>query len=130
MRHLARFLPVVLCLCASSAALAASGYTISTFKNGQLVGARKVSNEELRAAATGMASAFQQASPSHDQLLAAARSLTAKERCFNLYGGRLAAASVEAGKIDTSVDAEAVLQDSIATLTEINNQTHVTCDMK
>ncbi|WP_227105137.1 hypothetical protein [Chromobacterium rhizoryzae] len=105
-------------------------YTISTFKNGQLVGARKVKPSELRNAAIAMTSAFQEQTPSYDQLVSVAQGMTAKDRCFNLYSSRAALASVQAGMLDASPNAEQFLKNSIASIEEMNSQTQVTCKMR
>ncbi len=127
-KNSAFFALIALCACAS--VCAAPGPTISTFKNGQVIGIRATTTEEVRAAATAMATAFEKDPPNRAALLGAAKAMTAKARCFNLYMGRVAMASIQAGKIDASANSEAFLQDSIATLSEVNDQTQVKCEMK
>lgn len=125
-------LSVVLVLCATAAQTmaASTAFTISTFKNGQPIGTRKVTAAELRNAAIALTSVFQEQMPSYDRLVSVAKGMTAKDRCFNLYGSRVALASVEAGMLDASANAEGFLKYSIKSIEEINSQTQVTCEMR
>lgn len=120
----------VLCAAATQTTAASTAYTISTFKNGQPIGTRKVNTVELRNAATALTSVFQEQIPSYDRLVSVARGMTAKDRCFNLYSSRTALASVEAGMLDASANAEGFLKNSITSIEEVNNQTQVTCEMR
>lgn len=106
-------------------------YVISTFKNGKQVGARKVNVGEIHAAASALNAAFQnESAPQYEQLFAVTKTMTAKERCFNLYASRSALASIETGIFDASANAEEFLNNSIRTIEDVNIQTQVTCQMK
>lgn len=128
---LAAFFLAALCTVATHSVAAPSiSYVISTFKNGQLIGTRKVNIVELRNAASTLSSAFQNEPPEYEQLLAVAKAMTAQDRCFNLYASRTALASVEAGIFDASANSEEFLKNSIASIEEINSYTQVTCAMR
>lgn len=103
--------------------------TISTLKNGQLIGTRKVNDSEFRNAAISLSQAFKEQTPSYEILLDVAKSMTAKDRCFNLYSSRFAIASIEAGKIDASQNAEDFLKKSISSIDAINSITNVNCEI-
>lgn len=120
----------VLCVATTQTMAASTAYTISTFKNGQPIGTRKVNVVELRNAAIALTSVFQDRIPSYDQLVSTAKSMTAKDRCFNLYSSRVALASVEGGILDASANAEEFLKNSIISIGEVNGQTQVTCEMR
>ena len=105
-------------------------YTIFTFKNGQRLGARVVKPIELRNAAVGMTTAFREAKPSYAVLLDVAKSMTAKDRCFNLFSSRIALASASSGLLDVSANAEEFLKNSVASIEEVNGQTQVACEMR
>ena len=109
---------------------APDSYSISTLKNGQQIGLRKVSSVEMRQSSSALANAFQEKRPSYDEMLDVAASMTAKDRCFNLFSAKLAVGAVEAGKIDVSATAESFLKDTIATIDQINKQTNVSCEIK
>lgn len=121
---------VVLCAATTQTMAASTAYTISTFKNSQPIGTRKVNAVELRNAAIAMTSAFQDQIPSYDLLVSVAKGMTAKDRCFNLYSLRVALASVEGGILDTSANAEEFLKNSIVSIEEVNSKTQVTCEMR
>jgi len=108
---------------------ASPAYTISTFKNGQPIGARVVKAVELRNAAIAMTNEFRDLTPSYDLLVSVAKDMTAKDRCFNLYSSRAALASVEGGMLDASANAEEFLKNSIASIEEVNSQSQVMCEM-
>jgi hypothetical protein len=108
----------------------ASGFTISTFKSGQKIGVRKVKPQELRNAATTLVTVFQNQTPSYSRLIDVAKGMTARDRCFNLYGSRVALASVKSGKLDSSANAEEFLANSISTIEAVNTETQVTCKMQ
>ena len=121
----------VLVLCVAVPTMAAStNYTISTFKNGQPIATREVKAVELRNAAAAMITAFQDRAPSYAQLVSVAKGMTAKDRCFNLYGSRAALASVKGGILDASANAEEFLKNSIVSIEEVNGQTQVACEMR
>ena len=108
-----------------------SAITISTFKNGQPLGMRKTEAAELRNAAIMLAGVFQESTtPSYERLVTVAKGMTAKDRCFNLFSSRVAIASIEAGMLDASQNAEVFLKSSISSLEAINSQTQVTCEMR
>jgi hypothetical protein len=121
---------LVLCAATAQTMAASTAYTISTFKNGQPIGTRKVNAVELRNAAVALTSTFQDQIPSYDLLVSVAKGMTAKDRCFNLYSSRAALASVEGGMLDTSANAEGFLKNSIVSIEEVNSKTQVTCEMR
>lgn len=121
---------LVLCAATTQTMAASTAYTISTFKNGQPIGTRKVNAVELRNAAIAMTSAFKDKIPSYDLLVSVAKGMTAKDRCFNLYSSRVALASVEGGILDASANAEGFLKNSIVSIEEVNSKTQVTCEMR
>lgn len=121
---------LVLCAATTQTMAASTAYSISTFKNGQPIGARKVTTVELRNAAIALTGVFQEQMPSYDRLVSVAKGMTAKDRCFNLYSSRAALASVEAGMLDASANAEGFLKNSITSIEEVNGQTQVTCEMR
>ena len=106
-----------------------NSYTIYTFKNGMRLGTRIVTVMELRESAVYLTTRFQEQTPSHDRLATVAKSLTAKDRCFNLYSSRSALAAVQAGMLDASPNAEDFLKNSVESIEEVNRQTQVTCEM-
>lgn len=129
--HRLILVPAVFVLCAATTqSMAATGYTISTFKNGQQIGTRKVNAVELRNATIAMTSAFQDRLPSYDLLVNVAKGMTAKDRCFNLYSSKVALASVEGGMLDASANAEGFLKSSIDSIGEVNSLTQVTCELR
>ena len=131
MRLLISFLVFLLLDVAATQAVAASTvYTISTFKSGQPIGTRKIKAAELRNAAIAMTSTFQEKTPSYELLVSVAKGMTAKDRCLNLYSSRVAMASIEAGMLDTSQNAEEFLKNSISSIEAVNSQTQVTCEMR
>jgi|JI10StandDraft_1071094.scaffolds.fasta_scaffold1042309_2 hypothetical protein len=105
-------------------------YTVLTFKNNQKIGKRAVSAAELHHAASELVIAFQENPPTYEVLIEVAKSMTAKDRCFNLYSSRITLASVQSGLVDASANAEEFLVNSIRSIGEVNDQTQVTCDMK
>ena len=127
-------LSTVLVLCTATtqtmAASASTAYTISTFKNGQPIGTREVSAVDLRNAAKHLTSAFQEQMPSYERLISVAKGMTAIDRCFNLFSSRVALASVKAGMLDASANAEGFLENSITSIEKVNSQTLVTCEMR
>ena len=104
--------------------------TILTFKNGQQIGVRNVYSAELRNAAVALTSAFNDQPPTYARLLSVAESMSAKDRCFNLFSSRIALSSVESGRLDASANAENFLKNSISTIDDVNSRTQVTCKMK
>lgn len=104
--------------------------SISTYKNGQLIGVRPVMNSELRDAATALSLVFRDKAPSYDHLVNVAEGMTAKNRCFNLYSSRFALASIEAGKLDASSSTRVFLKDSISSFEAVNSRTQVKCEMR
>lgn len=105
-------------------------YTIVTFKNGHEIGKRTVRIVDLHNAARALISAFNDRTPDFGLLVGVAKSMPAKDRCFNLFSSRVALASVQAGIFDTSANSEDFLNKSIRSIEEVNSQTQVTCDMK
>ena len=103
---------------------------ILTFKHGQQIGVRNVYPAELRNAAVALTSAFNDQPPTYARLLSVAESMSAKDRCFNLFSSRIALASVEGGLLDASANAENFLKNSISTIEDVNSRTQVTCKMK
>ena len=104
--------------------------TILTLKNGQQIGARNVYPAELRNAAIALTSAFNDQPPSYARLLSVAESMSAKDRCFNLFSSRFAFASIDGGLLDASANTENFLKNSIKTIEDVNSRTQVTCKMK
>lgn len=119
-----------ICLSASQATASPPTYTIVTLKNGQEIGTRNIAAIELRNATSALVEAFQEQPPSYAVLLSIAKGMTAKTRCFNLYGSRIALASIESGKIDASANAEEFLKGSITSIEQVNAQTQITCEMR
>ncbi len=99
-----------------------TAFIISTFKNGQPMGTRKTEAAEFRNAAIGLVSTFQDKTPSYERLVSVAKSMAAKDRCFNLLSSKFAIASVEAGIVDASQNAEMFLKNSVASLEAVNSQ--------
>lgn len=120
---------LVLCAAAPQSMAASPDYTIVTFKNGRPIATREVYAMELRNAAVALTSRFREQTISYSRLLSVAKSMTAKNRCFNLYSVRTALASVEGGLLDASANAEEFLKNSIASIEEVNSQSQVTCEM-
>ena len=126
-----RALATLLILIASNQANAQpDSYTIYTFKNGMRLGTRIVTVVELRESAAFLTTRFQDQSPSYLRLVTVAKSMTAKDRCFNLYSSRSTLAAVQAGMLDASPNAEEFLKNSAASIDEVNRQTQVTCEMR
>ena len=121
---------LALCIPVTNAFSASPAFTVFTFKNGQKIGARIVKGEELRNAAFTLVSAFQEQVPSYQQLISVAKSMTAKDRCFNLYSSRFALASIESGNLDGSANSEEFLKNSIASIESVNSETRVTCEAR
>ena len=84
---------------------------------------------ELRIAAIALTNEFRDLTPSYDLLVSVAKDMTAKDRCFNLYGSRAALAFIEGGILDASANAEEFLKNSIASIEEVNSQSQVMCEM-
>ena len=105
-------------------------YTIATFKNGQPIATRDVEPIELRHAAIALTTAFKDQTPSYALLVSAAKDMTAKDRCFNLYSSRAAMTSVVSGMLDASSNAKEFLKNSIASIEKVNNQTQITCELR
>lgn len=134
-RFILFFTAFVVCTAASQTIAASTGktistYTISTFKNDQIIGTRKVNEVELLSMAIGFTSEFKAQTSSYDLHLRVAKGMTAKERCFNLYTSRVALASVEAGVLDASANAERFIRNFITSIEEVNTQTQVVCEMR
>jgi hypothetical protein len=105
-------------------------YIISSFKNGQKIGARKTTGQELRDGAVFAANQFKGQTVGYESHLVIARTLDAKSRCYNLFSFRIAAASIEAGFIDTSMLAEQFFKNGISAIESVNSTTKVSCTMK
>lgn len=101
--------------------------SITTSKNGQVIGVRKVTGDELRNSAVVLSTAFQERAPTYEHLLNVAKGMNAKDRCFNLFSSKVTLASIAAGKLDASQNAEAFLKGSISSLEAVNSQTQVKC---
>lgn len=106
-----------------------NSFTIYTFKSGMRLGTRIVTVMELRESAVYLTTRFQDQAPNYDRLVTVAKSMTAKDRCFNLYSSRTTLAAVLAGMLDASPNAEDFLKNSVASIEEVNYQTQVTCEM-
>ena len=106
-----------------------TAYIISILKNGQEIGTRKTEATELHNAAIALASVFREKASSYERLVAAAKGMTAKDRCFNLFSSKVAMASIEAGMLEASQNAQMFFKISISALDAVNNKTQVTCEM-
>ncbi|MGY8624340.1 hypothetical protein [Chromobacterium violaceum] len=123
------FLVLSLAFVHFSAESAPSFYTIKTYKNGIAIDAHQVTVTELSSSSHALIDAFKDSNPSFDFLIQIANSMNAKERCINLFGARTALATIEAGIIDASKNAEETLKKSITAFEEVNSNTNVSCTM-